>query len=350
MPLFQVLSVNTKKTASLFFLTVQIALFASAGAAAQNQDLIARVQNELGACKPKIAIARIDQALKSNPRDARLHYWRARCLELLRDLDGVMKELKIALSLDPNYAEAYLLQAKGYFYLSELDAGVDYSKAGLQSLDKAIKLDPKIPDAYDYRGTWMQENQKFQQALQDFNTAIELNPKVPGYHRHRALALNSLGERQRALSDLIVLTKMLPMQYENWLRLSEQYESLKMYKQARECLDKAIVIKPHKLDQVQKRAVFLMKLGQYNDAIADLDKLIKVSDMDDELYNMRGEANFQLKQYDLALKDFNQAIKLHPELGKNYLDRARLYKALHKDNLAKLDEAQANRLSKKSVQ
>lgn len=350
MPLFQVLSVNTKKTASLLCLTVQVTLLACAGAAAQNQDLIARVQSELGSCKPKIALARIDEAIKSSPRDARLHYWRARCLELMRDLDGVMKELKIALSLDPNYADAYLLQAKGYFYMSELGAGVDYSKVGLLSLDKAIKLNPKLPDAYDYRGTWMQENQKYQQALQDFNRAIELDPKVPGYHRHRALALNSLGERQKALTDLIALTKMLPTQYENWLRLSEQYESLKLYKQARECLDKAITIKPHKLDQVQKRAIFLMKLGQYSDAIVDLDKLIKASDMDDELYNMRGEANFQLKQYDLALKDFSQAIKLHPELGKNYLDRAKLYKAMHKDNLAKLDEAQANRLSKKSVQ
>lgn len=344
---------NKKVPANLFTYTLtlvlQIALSTSQSATAQNEAVVSQVQSQLSSSKTKPALAKIDQALLANPKDARLHYWRARCLEQLRDLDGVMKELKIALSLKPDYAEAYLLQAKGYFYMSELDVGKDYSKVGLTSLNKAILLDPKCADAYDYRGTWMLENLKPNQAVQDFSKAIELNPKMPGYHRHRALALNSIGERHQALDDLIVLSKMQPTQYENWLRLSEQYEILKMYKQARECLDKAIAIKPHKLDQVQKRAVFFMKLGQYNDAKLDLDRLIKASDMDDELFNMRGEANYQLKHYDLALNDFTQAIKLHPELGKNYLDRAKLYKAMHKDDLAKLDEAQANRLSKKSV-
>ena len=94
--------------------------------------------------KFKEAIALSEQALKLDKHDATIFYLRARIKEEQKDPVAAIKELNRAIELNPKYAEAYLLRAKGYYFLAEMDEGRDNSEKAKSDLATAIKLNPRL--------------------------------------------------------------------------------------------------------------------------------------------------------------------------------------------------------------
>jgi len=84
----------------------------------------------------KEAIALSEQALKLDKNDATIFYLRARIKEEQKDPVAAIKELNRAIELNPKYAEAYLLRAKGYFFLAEMDEGRDNAEKAKSDLPR----------------------------------------------------------------------------------------------------------------------------------------------------------------------------------------------------------------------
>ena len=69
------------------------------------------------------------------------------------------------------------------------------------------------------------------------------------------------------------------------------------------------------------RGVAKLKLGDYEDAIADYDQAIALNPDDADAYYNRGIAKRGLGDHDSAIADFDQGIELKPDDGEAYFLR-----------------------------
>ncbi len=110
-----------------------------------------------------------------------------------------MDDFNQAIKLDPKLAEAYLDRAMAYEELKNTDAALkDYAQA--------IQLSPEYSQAYFQRAnvelTVSGDNgANHAKALADYNKAIELSPKNAGYYLWRGMAKAGIADYKGALAD-----------------------------------------------------------------------------------------------------------------------------------------------------
>ena len=88
------------------------------------------------------------------------------------------------------------------FYNRGLDyyAKDDYVHA-MADFEAAIKLDPKMFDAYDDRGNIYYAKRDYDRAIADYSVAIKLNPSDARAYYNRGVAEADQGDRERASAD-----------------------------------------------------------------------------------------------------------------------------------------------------
>ncbi|MDJ0599264.1 MAG: tetratricopeptide repeat protein [Crocosphaera sp.] len=111
------------------------------------------------------------------------------------DLNGSLKDLSSAISLDPNLADAYY--NRGFIYL---DLGKPYQ--GLADFDKAIKLKPEWSKSYHGKGLIYLEMGQPQDALENLTTSISLLPSYAPSYYYRSFVYTQLGDNKKALTDI----------------------------------------------------------------------------------------------------------------------------------------------------
>jgi tetratricopeptide (TPR) repeat protein len=72
----------------------------------------------------------------------------------------------------------------------------------LQEFNAGLKLKPKDPALWDYRGMAYRCKGQNDKALQDFNKALELDPKFARAYRDRAMLYSDTGDFDKSLADL----------------------------------------------------------------------------------------------------------------------------------------------------
>jgi len=81
------------------------------------------------------------------------------------------------------------------------------------------------------------------------------------------------------------------------------------------------------------------------ETLNEFDKVLEFNPNLPEVINCRGRAYKHLKRFDLPLKDHSRAIELDQTYAKAYRNRAKALRAMGKNDLAKVDEKKANRLT-----
>lgn len=124
------------------------------------------------------------KALDANPNDAKAHRILGElCGQVIpaNPLLGGLKygqcardEVNKAIQLDGNSAMAYLSRGVGNYYLPpSFGGGVELA---LKDLDKAISLDPKLSDAYLWKGIALRKVNRNAEAHQAIAKAVQLSP------------------------------------------------------------------------------------------------------------------------------------------------------------------------------
>ncbi len=137
-------------------------------------------------------------AIKINPRSADAHNNIANILAMGKQYDLAGDHLQTAMDLDPKNYEPHAS-------LGNILAGKGDFTGAIASFDRAIQLNPGDPRLYNSRGSvWMRsgENQK---AMCDYNRALELDPDLNMARFNRALIRTKQDESGKALEDLLYL-------------------------------------------------------------------------------------------------------------------------------------------------
>lgn len=159
---------------------------------------------------------------------------------------------------------AYDYWSEGWIFYAE-----DKYREAIESYSKAIALNPRYADAYQYRGAVYELLKECDQALDDYNKACQLNPKNPYVFLSRGGLHKKLKLYDKALEDYesaIRLDSLNPRPYE---RRGDVYAELKNYDKALDDYAKAIELNPQYGFTYESRAKVYRKLGLVKEAEAD---------------------------------------------------------------------------------
>ena len=116
------------------------------------------------------AAALTEQALRLDPSVPQIYFAQGLIELYRRDYAAAVRNAERALAINPSYADAHALLAWILHFAGRPDEG-------LASLERAVRLNPRVPAIYRYvRGTLHYEKHDIDQALADFEAAVEVSP------------------------------------------------------------------------------------------------------------------------------------------------------------------------------
>ena len=249
-----------------------------------------------------------------------------------------------AIALNPHLAEAYLLRGKSRYLMSHGN-----QSESITDLQTAIKLNPRLGDAYEYLGMIYDSQKEHRKSIDVLSAGLKQYPRSSTLLECRASVYGTLGDSEKALNDYSALIKCMPHRTSNYIKLAAQLERMGRYKEALNAYADAIAInrKPDLVtcDSYKNRARLLSKLRRHREAIVDLSKLIELDDSDDDAIRLRGDEYKFLNQFEKAIADYSKAIEASPQYARtSYESRAVAYDALGKSDLAEKDRKNARKL------
>jgi tetratricopeptide (TPR) repeat protein len=137
--------------------------------------------------------------------------------------------LERAIVLDPTIARAYAELASAYVTrLAYVTPGetTDLEQKAFSAAEKAISLDPNVPEAYLARGDLLWTNSHrfaHERAVQEFNRALALNPKSDATHRRLARVYVHVGFFDEAIRHADIALTINPS---NWQALNSRAQAL----------------------------------------------------------------------------------------------------------------------------
>lgn len=230
------------------------------------------------------------------------------------DKNRLMAELTEAIRLEPHNATCLTRRAKCFRDLGE------YEKA-LADANKAIRIDPRLHDAWVVRGLIRLHRLEYDPAVSDFN------------------------EAQAAERDLTEAIQLVPNNGYAYLARARANWRLNRPEHAVADFDKAITLLPKSPPYgYVARGQYYKCRGLLDLAIADFTQAIRLSPETGAFFMERGNAYFRQNDLSRAIEDFTEAIRLEPKNYMGYQSRARLFRTLGDNFNAQKDEDKVREL------
>ena len=248
----------------------------------------------------------INMAIEVDPNYINGFLLRAEINYGLQEFDEVINDITLAFNLDENanktMAEFHLLRADAYVKLNS------FNKA-LSDIDYSIRLNSELSKAFFLKGIINTEKAIYFEAIENFDRAIKLNPTESDYYYKRA-------ELKKLYYKPIAGTKT--------------YESIMADIKLSIALDPED-FRPYKLKCVMLKLDASYKKEEF---IHVLDGFIEQFPEESYFYAEKGMANVLNYNYGSALKDFTKAIQLDKYNEANYRNRGLCFHNMQKYQLA----------------
>ncbi len=250
-----------------------------------------------------------------------------------------IEDFKAAIILDERNPISYMNYGITLHKQGDLAGSITY-------LSQAIKLNPKLWEAYANRGTSYSQIGDFETAISDHTKAIshqENGPNRAGafYNRGNTYLMTDLYDK--AIKDFTSALKNLKdpaIQASCYYRRGLCYWRITRYEQALKDLDLSIGIDPEATYTYLLRGNIYANRGQVESALSDYGKALSYATKTEEkveVYRIRGNLYAEIDDYDLAIFDFGEAIALDSHNAIHYFNGGLGY--LH---IGKLDKALLN--------
>jgi tetratricopeptide (TPR) repeat protein len=245
------------------------------------------------------------------------------------------QKILVKLCNSPN-ASVQALCLLTWTYLAEESTITDEHIDECEKLTKrAIKRDPEWGNAYKLQAQIYNLHDKHEQAIAYSTKALSVKNPDPKAYLQRCLAYEAMGKHKEALSDITIYSdkyapeaEMLELKGSVLVNLNRYDDAIATYR---------VALKKQFKDWTIYRIVDCFEqLHQYDKAVEELTRLIKINAVDSEAYQTRGRMLGLAKHYKEAIDDYTKAIKLEPT-ARFYKERAALYKLTGKPKEAAED-------------
>ena len=110
----------------------------------------------------------LNEIISKDPTNANAHFYKAMNFKELKDTMKAIQEFQSAYENDKNFYDAAI--QLGLIFTAKND------QLANEYFSSAIRMQPRNEEAYFARGVYLQNNQKFTEALMDYRKVIAINP------------------------------------------------------------------------------------------------------------------------------------------------------------------------------
>jgi TolB-like protein/Tfp pilus assembly protein PilF len=186
-----------------------------------------------------------------------------------------------AISLDPEYAEAYAELAATHW----MDVFFGRSQSRHKSLErahelvqKALTLDDSLPEAHSMLGNIYVQKRQYDKAIVESERAVALNPNGADTHRTLGMILDFSGRTEEAIPVLKKALRLNPFpKVSYFVILGAAYRKTGRYEEAITMLKKAIKRAPDYLAAHSLLAATYIDLGREEEARAEAAEVLRIN-------------------------------------------------------------------------
>lgn len=196
----------------------------------------------------------------------------------LGNFSKAVEYLEQAVALDSTLAQAWAVLAYVYLYdwitwnpLVVADPGLILMK---QTLDKALDLDPALPEAHTHLGYYLARKWDFVAADASLRRALELDPDNTWGRTQYGWFLQRHGQPDEALAEFRRAQELDPLSHLPPWGIAGVYRNTREYDKALEYLQATSELQPGKGDWfvIRLKRLILMQQGRYAEAAAEAGK------------------------------------------------------------------------------
>lgn len=259
------------------------------------------------------------QAIRLNPHDANAYYDRGFIFYKLRKYKEAIADYNKAIELDEKNANIYFGRGLARYKLKDKQ-GED-KQGAIDDLSQAISLKPEYSEAYLQRGIVHRRIGQKQAAIEDFATAIAISPTYAEAYVERGLTHYFMNERQAAIAEYSKAIEVNPKYLAAYLNRGDVYSELGKKDQANADYSEAFKINPKSAEAFLRRGIHRANFSEWEAAIEDYNEAIQLDPNNAAVYNNRGNARLELKDKKGAIADYSKAIEIDSDYALAYYNR-----------------------------
>jgi eukaryotic-like serine/threonine-protein kinase len=179
------------------------------------------------------------------------------------DPDAAIRLFQEAVKLDPKFALAwaYLSQAELFSYWSGFDQSPAHLAAVKSALDRALALDPNLPEVHIALGYYLSNEGDHARALAEFRQAEKGLPNSAAVIGAIAAAQNGLGHWDEAIAELRRAIELDPRNVIASNNLALTYAELRRFSEALATLDRVLAWAPTNARALVIKAEVFLGMG-----------------------------------------------------------------------------------------
>ena len=240
----------------------------------------------------------------------------------------MVKFLKLALTIEPKYADAH--NNLGVVFKEEGDLN-----AAIESFYTAIEMKPNLADAHMNLGNALKEKGDLNGAIKSFYKVIEIRPKYAEVYNNLGNCLREQGDIKGAKESFRDALKIKPNYAEVYNNLGNCLREQGDIKGAKESFSDALKIRPKFAEAYNNLGNCLREEGDILGAISCYQESIIINPKCSEAFNNLGHSYQKTGEIKAAIESFSQAIMInsnfidaHNNLGNSLLEDGDLNSAI----------------------
>jgi predicted O-linked N-acetylglucosamine transferase (SPINDLY family) len=211
----------------------------------------------------------------------------------------------------------------------------------LESFDKALALQPNLPEALYNRGVALADLQRYELALDSYDRALVVQPEMISALINRGIVLTVLGRLDDALASF---DRVLVLQPSNIAAMNSRGLTLRALRRLPEAMaayERALSLNPGYADARYNLGIVLLDQQRAGEALAAFESVLGERSNDAELFNNRGVALWNLKRPAEALASFERTLAIEPQFLEAWGNRGLALRdmARYEEALASFDMA-----------
>jgi tetratricopeptide (TPR) repeat protein len=232
--------------------------------------------------------------------------------EALVDIETLVKDF-------PNSPILYNIRASCYKANGQMDASInDY--------EKAVTLKPDYAEAYYNLGVTLREVGQIDAALKSYEKALAIKHEYPAAHNNLGTILLDLGSLDSAVDHFEWAIAFKPDYAEAYNNLGVVERQQEKFDQAIKSFEKAISIQPNYTQAHNNLGNTSHKLGRLEAAIISYEKAIAINPDYAEVHNNLGIVYQQLGQINNSINHYEKALAINPDYAEVYYNLSYLNK------------------------
>ncbi len=228
--------------------------------------------------------------IPASATDAKTWYNQGEEFRLKGDYSAAIDAYRSAVSMDPEYTDAWSSLAYVYVQSDRLDDTVD-------AYLHILAIEPDNTPALKGLGYVYSRQGKDQEALEVIEHALEINPNDQYSWLQKGLTLSALGRTNESIQAYMKVIEISPDNFDAWLCMGLDYYSEGNYQSALEAFGHATDIDERSAIAWQYKGDTLYRLGRYQESIEAYSRGLIVAPGNADLIQGRQKAESALRSY-----------------------------------------------------